>query len=506
MKKLKISELTTKEFLSNPGAVANSYVLINYEDNTTEAPVTYKATIDELGKAIANNLQLYKADSSGNAYTMGVSQGAYTNNAAKQFVTAAEKTKIANALTQHQDISGKVDKVTGKGLSTNDYTDAEKLKVANAVTGSMASIAASVAKETITTPPDYYGDTDNLVYTLYEEETGRFWTYDPTLNNGQGNFWPISDWTDNIFNVLPSVTLHDNENNDYTVAMVDSQGTLGYMVYDNEANGATFATIATGGSGSGSSAPPTNCFYVYDPPEGQDDDHLPLELRRSGAASKYLATELVQDVISLHNGYTSAMFVLQDSDGQFYGYGSDCGAAALSEITLPTPYQKVIPAEEYGDADSEYSYVFYASAGCYSCLMTLDEYGDYTAVPPSIYDDYSNGIMQPLYVSTDDEVGYYDEYGVFNEFTISSDSPLSYPIATDPQSPNIISDFDYVFAYGYGSNKKFYTIENSGVATVNLIGTPLFFTLDTTNNKILLKDPDGQTIGQVDYAPVASQT
>lgn len=29
-------------------------------------------------------------------------------------------------LTQHQDISGKVDKVAGKGLSTNDYTDAEK--------------------------------------------------------------------------------------------------------------------------------------------------------------------------------------------------------------------------------------------------------------------------------------------------------------------------------------------------------------------------------------------
>ena len=127
MKKLKISELTTKEFLSNPGAVANSYVLINYEDNTTEAPVTYKATIDELGKAIANNLQLYKADNSGNAYTMGVSQGAYTNNAAKQFVTAAEKTKIANAVT---DISGKVDKVTGKGLSTNDYTDADQTKVA----------------------------------------------------------------------------------------------------------------------------------------------------------------------------------------------------------------------------------------------------------------------------------------------------------------------------------------------------------------------------------------
>lgn len=38
-------------------------------------------------------------------------------------------TNDAGYLTQHQDISGKVDKVTGKGLSTNDYTTAEKNKL-----------------------------------------------------------------------------------------------------------------------------------------------------------------------------------------------------------------------------------------------------------------------------------------------------------------------------------------------------------------------------------------
>lgn len=34
-------------------------------------------------------------------------------------------------LTQHQDITGKVDKEIGKGLSSNDYTDAEKAKLGN---------------------------------------------------------------------------------------------------------------------------------------------------------------------------------------------------------------------------------------------------------------------------------------------------------------------------------------------------------------------------------------
>jgi hypothetical protein len=38
---------------------------------------------------------------------------------------------LGTVLTQHQDISGKVDKITGKGLSTNDYSAVEKQKVQN---------------------------------------------------------------------------------------------------------------------------------------------------------------------------------------------------------------------------------------------------------------------------------------------------------------------------------------------------------------------------------------
>lgn len=45
---------------------------------------------------------------------------------------AAAKYQVkGNYLTSHQDISGKVDKVAGKGLSTNDYTTAEKKKLAS---------------------------------------------------------------------------------------------------------------------------------------------------------------------------------------------------------------------------------------------------------------------------------------------------------------------------------------------------------------------------------------
>ena len=46
----------------------------------------------------------------------------------------------AGYLTQHQDISGKVDMVQGKGLSSNDYTDAEKTKLAGIAEGATANV------------------------------------------------------------------------------------------------------------------------------------------------------------------------------------------------------------------------------------------------------------------------------------------------------------------------------------------------------------------------------
>lgn len=49
-------------------------------------------------------------------------------------------TNDAGYLTQHQDISGKVDKVTGMGLSTNDYTTAEKTKLSGIASGAEVNV------------------------------------------------------------------------------------------------------------------------------------------------------------------------------------------------------------------------------------------------------------------------------------------------------------------------------------------------------------------------------
>lgn len=53
----------------------------------------------------------------------------YDDTALNDRVATLEAIDHSQYLTQHQDISGKVDKVSGKGLSTNDYTAADKAKV-----------------------------------------------------------------------------------------------------------------------------------------------------------------------------------------------------------------------------------------------------------------------------------------------------------------------------------------------------------------------------------------
>lgn len=55
-------------------------------------------------------------------------------------------------LTQHQDISGKVDKIEGKGLSTNDYTTTEKNKLGGIETGANKTVVDSALSSTSTNP------------------------------------------------------------------------------------------------------------------------------------------------------------------------------------------------------------------------------------------------------------------------------------------------------------------------------------------------------------------
>lgn len=71
-------------------------------------------------------------------------------------------TNDAGYLTQHQDISGKVDKVTGKGLSTNDYTTTEKNKLAGIAAGAEVNVQSDW-NQTNTSADDYIKNKPTLL-------------------------------------------------------------------------------------------------------------------------------------------------------------------------------------------------------------------------------------------------------------------------------------------------------------------------------------------------------
>lgn len=64
----------------------------------------------------------------------------------------SQLTNDSGFLTKHQDISGKVDKVSGKALSTNDYTTADKNKLAGIAAGANKTVVDSELSGTSTNP------------------------------------------------------------------------------------------------------------------------------------------------------------------------------------------------------------------------------------------------------------------------------------------------------------------------------------------------------------------
>lgn len=100
-----LTNYLTKDEAEDTYLTANSMDQALYDD-ATDASTVFGSVVSDV-----NDLK----DSVANTYTKTESDGKYQPK--------------GDYLTEHQDISGKVDKVAGKGLSTNDYSDADKAKV-----------------------------------------------------------------------------------------------------------------------------------------------------------------------------------------------------------------------------------------------------------------------------------------------------------------------------------------------------------------------------------------
>ena len=115
--------------------LAGTPVVVKYTDGTYgELSFTNFNVADEFMMIVSQTIVYYRdsyvlaelAGSLGGEWVFYSTPLARTDDIPKKI---SQLTNDSGFLTDHQDISGKVDKVTGKGLSTNDYTAAAKAKV-----------------------------------------------------------------------------------------------------------------------------------------------------------------------------------------------------------------------------------------------------------------------------------------------------------------------------------------------------------------------------------------
>ena len=117
---------------SHPDEVAALNAKLTLVTNAGVEYPTVKAYVEAITAGLIKLTDLSTAiNGEGNAVT----NVSYNSNTG-----AFTFTKGLTFLSEHQDISGKVDKVVGKGLSTNDYTDADKTKLDGMESGANATV------------------------------------------------------------------------------------------------------------------------------------------------------------------------------------------------------------------------------------------------------------------------------------------------------------------------------------------------------------------------------
>lgn len=110
MANINISNLAEKTTVND-----NDVLLV--EDASSTNKVTKANLLKEVNAKIPTKVSQLTNDSG------------YLKSVPEEYITETELSS-KGFITEHQDISGKVDKIPGKGLSTNDYTSEEKEKLA----------------------------------------------------------------------------------------------------------------------------------------------------------------------------------------------------------------------------------------------------------------------------------------------------------------------------------------------------------------------------------------
>ena len=164
--------------------------------NVGAAPTSHASTATTYGQGTNANYGHVKLSDSTSSTTAAASGGtAATPKAVKDALDAAKAyadaldtgvsdvkvdgTSVVTSGVANVDLTGKVDKVSGKGLSTNDYTTTEKNKLAGIASGAEINVQSDW-NQTTTTADDYIKNKPTL-------GTAAAKNYDTTVTSGSSN-------------------------------------------------------------------------------------------------------------------------------------------------------------------------------------------------------------------------------------------------------------------------------------------------------------------------------
>lgn len=183
--------------------------------------------------------------------------GTFTTDTESYATVRAIKNYVTSVIP---DISGKVDKVEGKGLSSNDYTTTEKNKLAN-----LATVATSGSYNDLSNKPNIPDSTSDLTndsgfLTSHQDISGKV---DIAQGTQKKNLNVVTDANGNITTekkpTIPSRVIDLSDGSDYiktstTNGLIKHDGTIDTTSYATtaalsaKANTADLATVATSGS------------------------------------------------------------------------------------------------------------------------------------------------------------------------------------------------------------------------------------------------------------------
>lgn len=441
---MKMSEFTTKSFLGNAGAAENSYILINYEDNTTQRPVTYKASLQEIGKAIANDQKLYKQTSNGPA-TTDVSQGAYVNSAEPLVKFNSHYNSL---VTGNQTILPKVVMVESEH-NTVGYYDSTSSE-------SWTHVNTFEPGETVELP---IGNSQNA-------QEGK-----PVLHGGMGLFFDGSD--SGRAAVVPIVTYDSTE------------GKLGY--YDSLDGEMQYVDAGGGAAG----------FTTY--------GDIPVYVGASDGELKWYnwadPSDCTPYAVTKTNG--SPLVVYDSTTGEI-GYYTDVSSSITAIDGLAsTGYVTSAIRDKVIVNDSGQLYYYNSEGSLDAVTIDMIEGG---ATPSTM--DYGNGTtLSYLLVNGSTDTYYKDEYGTwcnvgcppvfYNTYTERFVDIAGEPITIATGQPYTMDISNWTFNYmAFDSDTgKSYITDNGDYYYQNDLGHPLFFN-DNENEIGYYKYENGERVWQ----------